>query len=354
MSQWNADDRHERWIYRTIYPAEVRNAEHRLIQFKTMDEELGAEADWNFDDTTVSRQLTMSQRRGLTEVCPMGLSFFSFENDHLNTVVCADLPTSAENGDVLAVLVENNPSIKSSNAYHQIVTKRSQPRKIRNAVGEEVTLKAFICYKANSERTRSPFCCIRDNNPQNHRTVAPDEGETMNCIDCTVGGRLAAEPTTEPTLFQMLDCRMHCFRIRAAAKPRHLLPHFDGDVHRLACVLYRGFDTDGSEEDSTTIIDVLQFLEQNDYQLSALTLLKKQCIMKLLYSLFSNEHLDEEETKEVEACLQWMRNEVESPALFLVSREQQSNRPTQCDGWMQSIISDASSVVSRLESTTTC
>lgn len=273
-----------------------------------------AEADWNFDEHLASGQpLTMSMRKTLTEAFPMGLSFFSFANDHENAVISVDLPLQAEIGEVFTVIVENNQAIANTNAYKQIVMKRSQPKKIRNAANAEVTLKTFICYKANSESLQagSPFCCTYDNNIQNHRTVAPAEAAMIECIDCTVSGRLAAEPITQPTLYTMLDFRMHCFRMRAAAEPKPLLPSFNRDVHRIACVFYRGFDSDCSEEDSRNIVAILRFLEQNDYRFSALKLLKKECVIELLNSLFSNECLDEEETKEVEGCLFWIRNDFE-------------------------------------------
>lgn len=310
---WNADDRDERWIYRTINPGEVNNYEHRLIQFKNM-EEMDAEAEWNFDEHLASGQpLMMSTRKTLTETFPTGLSFFSFANDHEDAVISTDLPVQGESGEVFTVIVENNQAIANTNAYKQIVTKRSQPKKIRNSANAEVTLKTFICYKADSEllQVGSPFCCIYDNNPQNHRIVAPAKATMIECIDCTVSGRLAAEPITQPTLFTMLGLRMHCFRMHAAAKPKPLLPSFNRDVHRMACAFYRGFDTDCSEEDARNLVAILRFLEQNDYRLSALKLLKKDCVIELLKSLFSSECLDEEETKEVEGCLFWMRNNFE-------------------------------------------
>ena len=177
---WNADDGNDRWIYRTIYPAEVKIAEHRLIQFKNM-EELDAEADWNFDD----HPLRMSVRRTLTEAFPIGLSFFSFANDHKSAVISNDLPLPAEIGEVFTVIVENNQAIANTIAYTQIVTKGSQPKKIRNAAGADVTLKTFICYKANSESllAGAPFRFIHDNNPQNHRIVAPSEAAMIECIE---------------------------------------------------------------------------------------------------------------------------------------------------------------------------
>lgn len=318
MFAWNADDQHDRWIYRTIYPADVRNDQHRLVQFKNM-EEIDAEANWNFDDylVTNNQSLIMSQRSILTEPFPMGLSFFSFANDHdANVIISPDLPTQAESGNVFAIIVESNASIENSNAFKQIVTKRSQPKKIRNAANAEITLKSFICYKANSEllATGRPFCCIYDNNPQNHRTVAPVEHAYIECIDCTIGGRLGAEAITQPTLYEMLGFRMHCFRTRALVKPRLPSPSFNRDVHRLACVLYRGFDTDCSEEESKSIIDILRFLDQLEYRLSALKLLKKQCVIELLSALFLSECINEVETLEVEAVLLWMRNVLDQHA----------------------------------------
>lgn len=303
-----ADDGNDRWIYRTIYPAEVRNDRNKLIQFKNM-EEIDAEANWNYDDQPPPNQLTMSQRTTLKEACPMGLSFFSFAEHHSGATISSDLPIQAETGDVFAIIVESNAAIGNSNAYNQIVTKRSQPKKIRNAANQEVTLKTFICYKANSEllQTGMPFCCIYDNNPQNHRTVAPVDGFNINCVDCTISGRLGAEPITNPSLYDMLDFRIHCFRMRAAAEPRPLSSNFDRDVHRLACVLYRGFDTDCSEEDSMNIVCILRWLDQLDYRFAALKILKKQNVIDLLSVLFSNECINEEETMEVEAVLAWMR-----------------------------------------------
>jgi hypothetical protein len=372
---WNADDQHDRWIYRTIYPADLRTSEHRLIQFRNM-EEFDAEANWNFDENeTTNQPLTMSQRKTLAKANLTGLSFFSFANEHLNAVISPDLPTQAEIGDVFAIIVESNPSIANSNAYKQIVTKRSQPKKIRNAANAEVTFKAFICYKANSEflTAGDPFCCIYDNNPQNHRTVAPVENAVIECIECTIGGRLGAEPITQPTLYAMLGFRMHCFRLRTAAKPRPLSSRFNRDVHRLACVLYRGFDTDCSEEDSKNIVDVLRFLDQLDYRFSALKLLKKQCVIELLSTLFLNECINEEETMEVEAVLLWMRNdfdqqrvsELELVGNYRTKLQVAVRYDVQCsndaiDSINQSyenhFISDASSVVPRyqvLMSTTT-
>jgi hypothetical protein len=228
----------------------------------------------------------------------------------LNAIISTDLPTQAETGEIFAVIVENKQSIANTNAYKQLVTNRSQPKNIRNAANVEVTLQAFICYKANSEllNAGSQFCCVYDNHPLNHRTVAPAEDAIIGCKDCIIGGRMAAEPITQPSLFTMLDCKMHCFRIRAAGQPKPLLPSFYRDVHRLACVFYRGFDTNCSEEDSKNIVAILRFLEQLDYGLSALMMLKKQDVIDLLLSLFSNECLDEEETKEVQACLLWVRH----------------------------------------------
>jgi hypothetical protein len=118
MLAWGADDHQDHWIYRTILPNEVRIAEHRLIQFKNMEEE-DAEAEWNYDNHRASdgaEPLVMRQRRRPTEEFPMGLSFVSFENDHLNLVMSADLPDTADTGDVFAVIVENNPAAKNSSA----------------------------------------------------------------------------------------------------------------------------------------------------------------------------------------------------------------------------------------------
>eukprot|EP01032_Pedospumella_encystans_P012352 gene12352-14298_t len=292
-------------------------------------EEVDAEADWNYDEHIESNApLLMSQRKPLTEAFPVGLSFFSFENDHCKVVVSDDLPSQAESGEVFTVVVANNPTIANSTAYKQIIAKRSQPKKIRNAANAEVSLKAFICFQANSELLVAglPFCCVFDNNPHNHRTVAPVENGSISCVDCVIGGRLAAEPVTEPTLFEMLDFRMHCFRMRAAAEPKPLLPFFDENVHHIACVLYRGFDSDCSEEDAANIVCILRFFAQLDYSLSALKLIKKSCVMNLLGGLFTNEYLDEEETKAVESCLWWMANESDKKETS--SREQIVSRTT--------------------------
>lgn len=236
----------------------------------------------------------------------MRLSFFSFANDHSNVTMISDLPSQAESGDVFSVPVDQN-----SAAYQQIVTKGSQPKKIHNAANAKVTLKAFVCYKADVRglQGNNQFCCVYDNVPHNHRTVAPVEGEFINCVHCKIGGRLGPEPTTTPSLYDMLGFTMHCFRMRAAAEPRPLHESFNGDVHRLVRVLYRGFDTDCSEDNSMNIVAILRFLDQLDYKLSALKLLKKQCIMELLDNLFLSECIDEEETVEVEAVLSWMRND---------------------------------------------
>ncbi len=61
MLAWTADDGNDRWIYHTIYPADVRNDRNKLMQFKNM-EEIDAEANWNYDDQPPPNQLTMSQR----------------------------------------------------------------------------------------------------------------------------------------------------------------------------------------------------------------------------------------------------------------------------------------------------
>jgi hypothetical protein len=307
---WNDNDNHRRWVYRTIFPAEVKDAEHRLIRFENL-EQIDADANWNFDGSLASGQpLTISQKIALMEAFPAGLSFFAFNNDHLNAIISTDLPTQAETGNVFAVIVENNRSIANTNAYKQLVTNRSQPKKIRNADNVEVTLKVFICYKANSELliAGSQFCCVYDNHTLNHPTVAPAEDAIIGCEDCKIGGHIPAEPITQPSFFTVLDCKMHCLRIRAAEEPKQLLPTFNRDVHRLACVFYRGFDTDCSEEDSKNIVAILRFLEQFDYEFSALMMLKKQDVIDLLMSLFSNECLNEEETKEVVVCLLWVRH----------------------------------------------
>jgi hypothetical protein len=190
-------------------------------------EELDAEADWNFtDDLETNQPLAMSQSSDLA-----GLFFFSFANDHLNVIISRDLPAEAESGDVFAVLVESKDSIANSNAYKQIVTKRSQPKKIRNIANAEVTLKTLICYKANSELLTAdmPFYCIYDINPQNLRTVAPVADAGIECINCTIGGRLGAEPITQPTLYVMLDLRMHCFR---SAAQRNLDPCLSASIEK--------------------------------------------------------------------------------------------------------------------------
>eukprot|EP01036_Dinobryon_divergens_P028237 gene28237-37150_t len=313
---WTAEDSHGRWIYRTIYPSEVRMASQRLIQFENM-EELNAEADWNFDQRTEDPNIpfTLSQRMTLVDIFPKGLSFFSFENDHPPAKIVQDLPVVAEMDDTFAVIVEGNAIVGNSNAFNQIVNKRSQPKKIHNAANEEITLKAFICYKANSDNLLgSQFIMVSDNNPIYHRTVAPAENEFISCVDCLIGGRLGAEPIpigAQPSLFNLFEFKMHCFRMRAAAQPRPLCSEFDSDVHRLACVLYRGFDGDCCEEDTKNIIAILQFLDKNGYSIEALKMIKKQILIDLLTVLFMSECIDEEETKEVGLVLSWIRNELD-------------------------------------------
>jgi len=163
MFEWNADDENDRWIYRTIYPKEMNNASQRLIQFKYMLE-VDAEADWNFDENVdyeeTNQPIIMSQRRTLIDPFPKGLSFFSFAKYHLNVLTCTDLPEQAEMGDHFAVLVENNDSISNSKIYKEILKRRTQPKKIHNAAGAEVILKAFICFKANSELLTEPILSI--------------------------------------------------------------------------------------------------------------------------------------------------------------------------------------------------
>jgi hypothetical protein len=301
----SADDQQIRWIYRSINPDDVP---HRLIQFQNMQES-NAEADWNLDDGSAT--LKMWQKRTSTGEFPMGLPFFSFANDHENAVTSPDLPTQAEHGDNFIVILEDNASAPTSLAYKQIVLTKCHPRKIRNSGGEEITLKAFVCYKGNSDLlvTGMPFCCIYDNIPQNHRTITLVEGSCINCIDCSIGGHLGAEPITEPSLSEILGLKMHCLRLRAAAEPRPLGPGVDQHIHRLARVLYRGFDTDCSEADSKAIINILHHLNQCDYQLSALKCLKRHDLVELLLNLFASECIDEEETKEVQAVLSWIRRQ---------------------------------------------
>ena len=121
---WNPQDRGS--MYRTIFPWEVQDAEHRLIQFENMDED-DAEADWNFDDFIGNDQpLVMSQRRVSSQPHPMGLSFFSFERYHTNVPTVVDLPTQAESGDCFAGLVEENDPIAYPKAHHQIMVRRSK------------------------------------------------------------------------------------------------------------------------------------------------------------------------------------------------------------------------------------
>jgi hypothetical protein len=315
QAMWNPE---ERGMYRAIFPWEVQDAEHRLIQFENMDED-DAEADWNFGS---DQPLVMSQRRVSSQPHPMGLSFSSFERYHTNVPIVVDLPTQAESGDCFAVIVEGNDPTAYPKAHHQIMVRRSSPRRISNAAGDQVTLKTFVCYEANCELLAgSSFCCIIDDDSQYHRTVAPVENACIPCQECSSRGRLAAEHSTDPTLFDLLQLKMHCIRMRAVAKPKPLHESFHRDVHRLACVLYRGFDTDCAEDDSITIVAILRFLEPLDYALSALRLLKKQCVVNLLRKLFSSEHLDEKETDAVVACLSWVRTAMDQqpvPVIELV------------------------------------
>lgn len=75
------------------------------------------------------------------------------------------------------------------------------------------------------------FGCVYDNNPIHHRTVASVEGAFINCsVTCQVG----AEPMIEPSLYDMLGFKIHCFRIHAAAKPRPFSSALNIHVDRLA------------------------------------------------------------------------------------------------------------------------
>jgi hypothetical protein len=324
---WTSDDSNERWIYRTIYPNEINVANKILTQFKNM-QEMDAEADWNYDEHIEDPDnipLQMSQKTISTEVFQMGLSFFAFANYHQSVVIVQDLPMVAEIGDNFAIIVEGNTNVQNSMAYRQFMQRRSQPRKIRNTANEEVTLKTFICYKANSDRlvAGSQFSIIWDSNRMNHRYVAPAANVFIGCTDCIIGGRLGAEPNgAQPSLFSLLDLKIHCFRMRAAAQPTAFCSHFDGDVHRLACILYRGFDTECCEEDSKNIIAILRFLNLTNYKVDSLKLIKKQCVIDLLTVLFMSEYLDEEETKSVESILFWVRKEFDYRVVNN-SREQQ-------------------------------
>ena len=148
---------------------------------------------------------------------------------------------------------------------------------------------------------------VSDNNPIYHRTVAPAENDFISCVECSIGGRLGAEPIGAQPLFNLLDFKMHCFRMRAAAQPRPLCSEFDSDVHRLACVLYRGFDGECCEEDTKIIISILQVLDKTGYSIEALKVIKKQILVDLLTMLFMSECIDEEETKQVGLVLSWIR-----------------------------------------------
>ena len=99
--------------------------------------------------------------------------------------------------------------------------------------------------------------------------------------------------------------------MRAAAQPRPLCSEFDSDVHRLAYVLYRGFDGECCEEDSKNIIAILQFLDKTGYSIEALKVIKKQILIDLLTMLFMSECIDEEETKQVGLVLFWIRIELD-------------------------------------------
>jgi hypothetical protein len=64
--------------------------------------------------------------------------------------------------------------------------------------------------------------------------------------------------------------------MRAAAKPRTLSSLFDNGVHRLACKLYKGFESDCCcEEDSKNIIAALRFLDELSYKAESLKFIKK-------------------------------------------------------------------------------
>jgi hypothetical protein len=152
---------------------------------------------------------------------------------------------------------------------------------------------------------------VSDNNPIYHRTVVPAESEFISCVDCSIGGGLGAEPIGTQPLINLLDFKMYCFRMRAAAQPRPLCSEFDIDVHRLACVLYRGFGGECCEEDSKNIIAILQFLDKTGHSIEALKVIKKQVLIDLLSMLFMSECIDEEETKQVGLVLSWIRNELD-------------------------------------------
>lgn len=286
----------------------------RLTVFKHMLDQ-NAEANWNLDEHLVDgTPLELEQRHTLTDSDPKGLSFFSFVNDHSHAVIVDDLPESAEAGVTLAIVAQGNDNLTNTNAHRQLIQQKRQLRKVRNSDNREITLKPFLCYKANSELL-SPECqftCVWDNNPNYHRTLTPTAGVKIACTECEIDGRAAADPTgAQPPLLELMDFQLHCFRIRAGAEPIALKAHFDSDVHRLATALYRGLDTDCTEEHAKRTIDVLRFLDLNDYSLNALKLLKKADLLDLLLALFMSECLDEEETKKVGHVLSWVREELD-------------------------------------------
>lgn len=300
------EDTSDEWMYRTIFPGDLKSSTFKLTWFKYMDTSR-AKAIWNYDDHLANPEtvpLFMTQKHELNEQFPRGLSFYSYEHNHSNANFVEDLPTEAQTGDRFVINVENVENIEQTRAYYAIVTRRNAPD-----IGPitKTKLRTFICFKSHSHLPDDcDFFVHLDNNPPGHRTVAPREKSSIPCIPHEVCGKSAAEPQTTPSLFHLLNFQIHCFTMTAAAEPKPLCLNFDENAHLLACVLFSAFEN-CCEADSKTTVDILKSLELNDYSLTALTSFCKQDIITCLENIFVSEFIDEMESERVLKVLQWIR-----------------------------------------------
>ena len=173
---------------------------------------------------------------------------------------------------------------------------------------EEIKLRTFICFKSCSHLPDDcAFTVHWDDDPAGPRTVAPRENLFIPCVAHEVGGNSAAEPQTTPSLFDLLDFKIHCFIMRAAVEPKPLCSNFDENFHLLACVLFAAFEN-CCETDSNTAVDILKSFESNGYSHTALTPFRRQDMIDILKNIFVGEFTDEMESERVLKVLQWIRS----------------------------------------------
>lgn len=247
----------------------------------------------------------MTQKHELDEQLSRGLSFFSHHHNHSNAIFIEDLPVDARTGDRFIINVENVEKIEHTNAYHTIIRRKNSPTIGPN---KKTKLRTFICYKSFSHL---PDDCeftvhCHNSNPSGHRTLAPRENLLIPCTPYEVGGESAGEPQTFPSLFDLLNFKLHCFIMTAAAEPKPLCLNFDENVHLLACVFYSAFEN-CCEADSKTVVDLLKSFELNDYSLTSLTSICKEDIINILEDIFVGEFTDDKESERVIKVLQWIR-----------------------------------------------